>query len=53
MKGTRVVRGSLSIDVNDPASSGVRLANELRGRGATEILASLRGAEHVPAPQPE
>ena len=53
VKGLRVVRGSIAIDANEPALSGVRLANELRGRGATEILASLRGADHVPSPQPE
>ena len=30
--GTRVVRGSIALDPNDPALSGIRLANELRGR---------------------
>lgn len=53
VKGVRVVRGSIAIDATNPALSGVRLANELRSRGATEILASLRAAEHVPSPQPE
>ena len=51
--GTRVVRGSIALDASDPALSGVRLANQLRGEGATEILAGLRRAEHLPSPQPE
>lgn len=53
VKGVRSLRGKIAIDPAQPALGGVRLANELRGRGATEILASLRNAERVPAPQPE
>jgi hydroxymethylbilane synthase len=51
--GRRIVRGSIALDPNDPALSGVRLANELRGQGASEILEGLRRAEHLPSPQPE
>ena len=51
--GTRVVRGSIVLDPNDPALAGIRLANELRGQGATEILEGLRRAEQLPSPQPE
>jgi hydroxymethylbilane synthase len=51
--GTRVVRGSITLDPNDPALSGIRLANQLRGEGASEILEGLRRAEHLPSPQPE
>jgi hydroxymethylbilane synthase len=51
--GSRIVRGSIPLDPNDPALSGVRLANELRGQGASEILEGLRRAEHLPSPQPE
>ena len=51
--GTRVVRGSLALDPADPALSGIRLANQLRGEGASEILEGLRRAEHLPSPQPE
>ena len=51
--GTRVVRGSIAIDASDPALSGIRLANQLRGEGASEILEGLRRASHVPSPQPE
>jgi hydroxymethylbilane synthase len=51
--GTRIVRGSMALDPNDPALSGIRLANELRGEGASEILEGLRRAEHLPSPQPE
>jgi len=51
--GVRVVRGSIAIDASDPALSGIRLANQLRGEGASEILEGLRRANHVPSPQPE
>jgi hydroxymethylbilane synthase len=51
--GSRVVRGSIELDRADPALSGIRLANRLRGEGATEILEGLRRAERVPSPQPE
>ena len=53
IQGTRVVRGHIELDPNDPALSGIRLANQLRGEGATEILEGLRRAVHLPAPQPE
>jgi hypothetical protein len=51
--GSRIVRGRITLDPNDPALSGIRLANQLRGEGATEILEGLRRAEHLPSPQPE
>lgn len=51
--GSTVVRGSIELDPNDPALCGIRLANQLRGQGATEILEGLRRAEHLPSPQPE
>jgi hydroxymethylbilane synthase len=53
VQGARVVRGSILLDVNDPELSGIRLANQLRGEGASEILEGLRRASHVPSPQPE
>jgi hydroxymethylbilane synthase len=53
IEGTRVVRGVLAVDPNDPELSGIRLANQLRGEGASEILEGLRRAERLPAPQPE
>ncbi|MEP6999366.1 MAG: hydroxymethylbilane synthase [bacterium] len=53
IQGTRVVRGSIVLDVDDPELSGIRLANQLRGEGASEILEGLRRASHVPSPQPE
>jgi hydroxymethylbilane synthase len=53
VKGTRIVRGEIVLDVDQPELSGVRLANELRHRGASEILDSLRRADHLPSPQPE
>ncbi|MEO7180985.1 MAG: hydroxymethylbilane synthase, partial [Gemmatimonadaceae bacterium] len=51
--GTRVVRGSVQLDLDDPELSGVRLANQLRGEGASEILEGLRRAAFLPSPQPE
>ena len=51
--GSRVVRGQMPLDTNEPELTGVRLANDLRHRGGNEILDSLRRAAHVPAPQPE
>ena len=51
--GRRVVRGSISLDPADPELSGIRLANQLRGEGASDILEGLRRANHVPSPQPE
>jgi hydroxymethylbilane synthase len=51
--GKHVVRGEIALDPAQPQLSGIRLANDLRHRGASEILESLRRAEHLPAPQPE
>lgn len=51
--GRRAVRGVLPLDLDNPELTGVRLANDLRHRGASDILAALRRAEHVPSPQPE
>jgi hydroxymethylbilane synthase len=53
ISGSRVVRGQIVLDPNDPELSGIRLANQLRGEGASEILEGLRRAEHLPSPQPE
>jgi hydroxymethylbilane synthase len=53
VKGTRAVRGELVLDAEQPDLTGVRLANELRHRGASEILEGLRRADHLPSPQPE
>jgi hypothetical protein len=53
VRGTRLVRGTIVLDPAEPELSGVRLANQLRGEGATEILEGLRRAQGLPAPQPE
>jgi hydroxymethylbilane synthase len=53
VEGDRLIRGELPLDPANPEASGVRLANELRQRGAGEILDGLRRAEHLPSPQPE
>ena len=51
--GRRVVRGERAFAADDPQLVGVRLANDLRSRGGTEVLGMLRGMEKVPSPQPE
>lgn len=51
--GRQDVRGSVKLDRENPEASGVTLAKQLRGRGATEILAGLRKVERAPSPQPE
>jgi hydroxymethylbilane synthase len=51
--GSHVVRGDCAFDPDDPEGTGARLADELRARGGDAILAGLRGAVRVPAPQPE
>lgn len=53
LEGRRVVRGEIALDEAEPELCGVRLANQLRGEGATEILEGLRRAHHLPSPQPE
>jgi hydroxymethylbilane synthase len=53
VNGRQIVRGKHAVDMRNPELSGIRLANELRGRGASEILEGLRRAEQVPSPQPE
>ena len=51
--GRRMLRGMLPLDAANPELTGVRLANELRHRGASDILDALRRAEHLPSPEPE
>ena len=53
VKGKQIVRGDIAVDPEQPELSGVRLANQLRSLGASEILEGLRRAEHLPSPQPE
>jgi hydroxymethylbilane synthase len=51
--GARVLRGHMPLDPSQPELTGVRLANELRHNGGSEILDGLRKAQHLPSPQPE
>jgi len=53
VRGRRTLRGALPLDEHNPELTGVRLANELRHQGASDILESLRRADKVPSPQPE
>jgi hydroxymethylbilane synthase len=53
VSGERALRGERVVDVDHPADSGTRLAEELRAGGANEVLESLRRANHLPSPQPE
>ena len=51
--GRVVVRGERAFGGDDPELVGVRLANDIRSRGGTDVLATLRGLERLPTPQPE
>jgi hydroxymethylbilane synthase len=51
--GARMLRGEMPVDAACPEEAGARLAAELMAAGAGELLAALRGADDVPAPQPE
>lgn len=51
--GEKLVRGSLELDSRDPSLTGVRLANQLRGAGASDILDGLRRAQRIPPAQPD
>ena len=51
--GRHLLRGQHVVEDEQPELDGIRLANELRGRGASRILDSIRRAERVPTPQPD
>ena len=53
VEGRQVLSGQLPMDDSQAELVGVRLANDLRARGASRILDALRGADRVPAPQPD
>jgi hydroxymethylbilane synthase len=53
LSGEHTVRGSIALDEAEPELCGVRLANQMRGEGASEILEELRRMQRLPAPQPE
>ncbi len=53
LAGQTFVRGSLEVDPDSPENSGRALAAELRTRGATTLLVSLRSSDRSLAPQPE
>lgn len=50
--GRRVIRGSRLVG-GDPLATGLALADDLRSRGADDILATLRAVTRVLPPQPE
>ena len=52
-EGHGVFRGHHVLEDAQPELDGVRLANELRGMGASRILDHVRRAERVPSPQPD
>jgi hydroxymethylbilane synthase len=52
LAGRDVVRGSQPVG-DDAAAAGRALAERLRGEGAERVLAAVRAAGPVPAPQPE
>lgn len=52
-EGVRVLRASRALGSDDPELVGIRVANDLRARGASSILDEMRRAERIPAPQPD
>jgi hydroxymethylbilane synthase len=48
-----LVRAELPLEGPEPELIGVRVANDLRARGASRVLDALRRAERVQAPQPD
>ena len=53
LQGRQLLRAEHTMDDAQPELVGVRLANELRGLGASRILDAVRGADRLPAPQPD
>ena len=51
--GRGLLRGQHVLEDEQPELDGIRLANELRGRGASRILDHVRRAERLPTPQPD
>ena len=52
-QGRVLLRAELAIDAAQPELTGVRVANELRAKGASRILDALRASTRTPAPQPD
>lgn len=52
-QGRTLLRAELALDPARPALTGVRVANELRAKGASRILDELRASTRIPAPQPD
>jgi hydroxymethylbilane synthase len=53
LDGRRLIRAERPMDDAQAELVGVRLANELRGLGASTILDAVRGTDRIPAPQPD
>jgi hydroxymethylbilane synthase len=53
LEGRHLLRGEHPLDDDQPELTGVRLANDLRAKGASSILDVLRRAERIPTPQPD
>lgn len=53
LQGRELLRAELAMDDGQPELVGVRVANDLRARGASRILDALRGASRIAAPQPD
>ena len=51
--GRDSVRGSVSVDLSSPETSGRALAADLRTRGASSLLMELRNSPQLIPPQPE
>ena len=52
-QGRTLLRAELPLDESAAELVGVRVANELRAKGASRMLDALRRAARIPAPQPD
>ena len=53
LTGRHIVRGSCELDPDSPEDAAEELAADIRSRGGASLLAELRQAGKLPAPQPE
>ena len=53
ISGRQLLRGEQEIDLRNPEAAGETLAAEIRSRGGSTLLATLREPQSLPAPQPE
>ena len=53
LQGRQLLRAEMNMDDAQPELVGVRVANDLRAKGASRMLDALRAANRIAAPQPD